>query len=1044
MSVAFVNYAETHFDDTTNVTSVSLSTLTISAGTNLALIAKIVQYHGALPSGFTVKWGSQTMQLIETYVDSTDGYAATIWGLVNPATGNQTLTASWTTATTEHGYIAGEVYSGVDQTGGATSFYGASTANSTGTSTSFTMSSATGDMVTALGSNASGGFTGVSSPATTVWTDGASFNNGASGYTAGASSTTITFNSGSSQLNYIGGFGLKAAASVVDDPTTRHDANLDVSPEWPQELGAEHAESIAVDSFGVPLGPADLVQAILAFSEEIWLPLPLGHTEPQPTPTEYWLIRSVLSFFDQADLVTSGHNEGLPTEDVDSVSALQVALDILESVYDEDARSSDHVEPSVDQFINIFVARALLSFLDLVPEPGLDHLEPIPTDDMVVVSQAVLVQSVLSFLDAAWSGEGNDHIEPRLLDRSVAAMTAKALVALTGRSGTVARASVAASIKTTTAAKASVTGKINTAGRATITVQSIGRGIGAMFIGGQTSARVKAAASVLPATVLSAVTTIKIMMRGRAVGKTPMAGWSAVHVMATPGIRGIAPIAGRAFASVAGRGGVVNDIILSGRSMIAGAARGGVRGAVVLAASADIAVRAKASMLARALMKGLTSVHVSGSAIAVGRLLSKLVGRAHIAIAGRAKVALGLSMAAAGNVAVQMRAATTGKTALAAATRVTAAGQGPLSAITKLAAATASIMAGHAGMVQPPVISFVQAKKNYNFTGSNITSLGVMLSAAVGFGDCIVVAVTVFPNTNTISVTDDKNNTYTALTTTNDTSDGEIATLFVCGDITNGPQTITASCGGASFSYAQIAAIEYSGVVGVADPADGASSQLQGGMIAGANALGSGSFSTTKNGNTIVTVAINEGGTDLTMSAGSGETLRLNDNGGGRTIAIADQSQVTSGSIQGTMTLAGSGTGNYVTLAVALKIASVNGGAAVFLAAASSVITHSLAVISGRVSMHASTVSASQAKSSASVTVLMAARSRVAVVSRAAGNAVMEFSGATQIAVALRVAMKTFRSSWRFVRPGRRSTAAGGGQRLVQPPSRNSTTKGSG
>lgn len=215
MSAAFVNYAETHFDDTTNVTSVSLSTLTISAGSNLALIAKIVQYHGALPAGFTVMWGSQTMTLIESFTDTNTDYYCGIWGLVNPATGNQTLTASWTTGTTEHGYIAGEVYSGVDQTGGTTSFYGASVADSTGTSTSYTMTSATGDLVSALAASI-GNLTGAASPAVTLWTDSASYNNAASGYVAGSASTTITFDSGTSQLNCVAGFGLKAAATSTN------------------------------------------------------------------------------------------------------------------------------------------------------------------------------------------------------------------------------------------------------------------------------------------------------------------------------------------------------------------------------------------------------------------------------------------------------------------------------------------------------------------------------------------------------------------------------------------------------------------------------------------------------------------------------------------------------------------------------------------------------------------------------------------------------------------------------------------------------------
>jgi hypothetical protein len=211
MAVAFVNYAEAGFNITVAANSLSLSTLTIASGSNLALLAKIVWNNNSLPPGFGIKWGSQTMQLIGTVVDSADFACAAIYGLVNPATGNQTLTASWTTASTEGGYFAGEVYSGVNQTGGATSFANFTTTSSTGTSTPITVTcGSTNDLVCTLAFNASGGFSvpWVTTP-TDIWRDVSTFNNGVSAQSPGATpSVTVTYHCPSSQLNSVCGFDL--------------------------------------------------------------------------------------------------------------------------------------------------------------------------------------------------------------------------------------------------------------------------------------------------------------------------------------------------------------------------------------------------------------------------------------------------------------------------------------------------------------------------------------------------------------------------------------------------------------------------------------------------------------------------------------------------------------------------------------------------------------------------------------------------------------------------------------------------------------------
>lgn len=214
-------------------------------------------------------------------------------------------------------------------------------------------------------------------------------------------------------------------------------------------------------------------------------------------------------------------------------------------------------------------------------------------------------------------------------------------------------------------------------------------------------------------------------------------------------------------------------------------------------------------------------------------------------------------------------------------------------------------------------MGFVQAKKAYNFTGSNVTSLAVTLTSPVASGNCLVVAVTVYPDTNTITLTDDKSNAYTSLGTVDDTSDQEMTELFVLGNINNAPQTITANYSG-NGSYTQIVAAEYTAIA-QSNPSDGHAAQFVGAAAAGTDAIGSGTLTTTVGNDEIVAIAFQENANVLTISAGTGETIELNDTGGGNTAAIADKLQTSPGSVQGTFTLAGTGNTNYVVFAVALK-----------------------------------------------------------------------------------------------------------------------------
>src|SRR6185312_3488206 len=145
-------------------------------------------------------------------------------------------------------------------------------------------------------------------------------------------------------------------------------------------------------------------------------------------------------------------------------------------------------------------------------------------------------------------------------------------------------------------------------------------------------------------------------------------------------------------------------------------------------------------------------------------------------------------------------------------------------------------------------ISHVQSGTNQ--VAGAATSITVTLGSAVGSGNCVVGAVTRNDNEAVVTITDDKGNTYTNLDQVHDASTGYYVTSFVLGNIINGPVTITATFGG-SEGFRTIAVDEYSGVSVVSNPNDGHAGQLQAAPGTGTDAVTSGAFTTTANGNLI-------------------------------------------------------------------------------------------------------------------------------------------------------------------------------------------------
>ena len=132
-----------------SVTTVDFTGLTVGTGSNRALVALAANTGGL--SNISITWdpvgANQALTRIQTVTSG--GIVTEVWGLVNPVSGNKILRASWTT--TGSFYLSAVSFTGVDQTGGTTTFNN-STTNSgfvgglSGTS-SATVTTATSDAV---------------------------------------------------------------------------------------------------------------------------------------------------------------------------------------------------------------------------------------------------------------------------------------------------------------------------------------------------------------------------------------------------------------------------------------------------------------------------------------------------------------------------------------------------------------------------------------------------------------------------------------------------------------------------------------------------------------------------------------------------------------------------------------------------------------------------------------------------------------------------------------------------------------------------------
>lgn len=137
----------------TGVTSVTTSNLTVGAGSTRALVTQLVLSLKTAAS-VTVNWDNAGTPQSQALIISANGGGAIaraeLWGLVNPTSGAKAARAAWTGAS--DAYINPTSFTGVDQTGGATSFpHSASATGTRSGATPFSLSivSAVGNMTVA-------------------------------------------------------------------------------------------------------------------------------------------------------------------------------------------------------------------------------------------------------------------------------------------------------------------------------------------------------------------------------------------------------------------------------------------------------------------------------------------------------------------------------------------------------------------------------------------------------------------------------------------------------------------------------------------------------------------------------------------------------------------------------------------------------------------------------------------------------------------------------------------------------------------------------
>jgi hypothetical protein len=150
---SFTSYGNTAYcyELSTQGTLASTTNMTVGSGSNRALVVLLL-FNNSSVTGVSVTWDyggtNQAMSLISSSLTDTSLEPLTqLWGLVNPASGNLTLQMAWTTGCNVA--VGAVSFTGVDQTGGTTTFKAATPTLGTSASQSITISSTTGNYTVA-------------------------------------------------------------------------------------------------------------------------------------------------------------------------------------------------------------------------------------------------------------------------------------------------------------------------------------------------------------------------------------------------------------------------------------------------------------------------------------------------------------------------------------------------------------------------------------------------------------------------------------------------------------------------------------------------------------------------------------------------------------------------------------------------------------------------------------------------------------------------------------------------------------------------------
>lgn len=275
-------------------------------------------------------------------------------------------------------------------------------------------------------------------------------------------------------------------------------------------------------------------------------------------------------------------------------------------------------------------------------------------------------------------------------------------------------------------------------------------------------------------------------------------------------------------------------------------------------------------------------------------------------------------------------------------------------------------MYGYQGLIEElvPAAGGNHVQSGSNGSTASATSIAVTLPSLVQSGSTVVGFVTCTATSAslpTITVTDDKGNTYAQKSTVYDSVGGQRSVSFILGNITNTPRTLTATFGSAT-TFVAIFADEYSGVAAQSDPTDAFTAQLVSSPGTSADGISSGNITTTQASEIVWGATLNSG-TTTGASAGTGETLRITNSQLGVFGYTEDKIKSVAGAVASTFTNTTTG-GTWHTFAIALKATA--SAASVALTARGTSKSAGAAVTSGAAALNASARSSSAGRATSS------------------------------------------------------------------------------